>query len=81
MRTPTETTPRAGPTQSDRDSFTLEGTQADNDGDLVYIRGLVNYDTVQLIALYYKESEKDEMLPYVEAVASSFEAGTGTGND
>lgn len=68
-------------TQSDRDSFTLEGTQADNDGDLVYIRGLVNYDTVQLIALYYKESEKDEMLPYVEAVASSFEAGTGTGND
>ena len=68
-------------TQSDRDSFTLEGTQADNDGDLVYIRGLVNYDTVQLMVLYYKESDKDEMMPYVEAVADSFEAGTGTGND
>lgn len=67
--------------QADRDSFTLEGTQADDDSDLVYIRGLVNNDTVQLLVIYYKESEKSEMMPYVTAVANSFEAGTGTGND
>lgn len=65
--------------QSDSDSFTLEGTQADDDGDLMYVRGLVNSDTVQLLVIYYKEAEKSEMMPSVVAIANSFEAGTGTG--
>lgn len=67
--------------QSDETTFTLVGTQADSDGDRLVVRGLVNSDTVQLLCIYYKADQEADMLPSVAAVADSFEAGTGTGNE
>ncbi|MEE1044650.1 MAG: hypothetical protein U0L51_04070 [Olegusella sp.] len=67
--------------QSDETTFTLIGTQADSDGDRLVVRGFVNNDTVQILGIYFKADQEADMLPSVAAVADSFQAGTGTGNE
>jgi len=66
---------------ADKTTFTLQGVTPDKDGDILVVRGLVNDDTVQLLCIYYKAADAGEVLPSVVAVADSFQAGTGTGND
>lgn len=66
---------------ADKTTFTLQGVTPDKDGDILVVRGLVNDDTVQLLCIYYKADDAGEVLPSVVAVADSFQAGTGTGND